>query len=269
MLTKLLKHEFAATARFMWIIYAAMAGLSIFANLSLHIMDRPKVPGVINALMILTVVLWVFSLIFAWVATLVLMLKRFHKNLLTDEGYLMFTLPTDIHSLVIAKLLTAAVWQLATMAMIAICVFLAVLSTAALQESVEIIRGIMQEINMYYAVNGAIILMEFLLAMFLGVGLSCLQFYSAMSIGHGFSNHKVLWSVVFYFVQSTVLQILGTVFMACVSFSSFWPDYDFLTENGQRLWHLGMLSSCVIELGLGAVFYFLTVWNLKHRLNLS
>ena len=33
MLTKLLKHEFRATARFMWVIYAAMLVLSLGSTL--------------------------------------------------------------------------------------------------------------------------------------------------------------------------------------------------------------------------------------------
>ncbi len=269
MLSKLLKHEFAATARFMWIIYAAMAGLSLFANLSIHMMDRPGVPGVIRALMTLLLVLWVFSLIAGMIATVVLMVMRFHRNLLTDEGYLMFTLPTDVHRLVIAKLLTAVVWLVASMIMIALCVCVAVMSTQFLRDGMEALQGILKVLSSRYAFSAVIIFAELIVMLFLGVAGACLKFYSAMSIGYGFSGHKVLWSVIFYFAQSTVLRILGTVFMVAVANSPFWPNYDFLTTDGQMLWHLGVLAACGIELIIGAVFYVLTTWNLKNRLNLS
>ena len=269
MLSKLLKHEFAATARFMWIIYAAMAGLSLFANLSIHLMDRSEVPAVIRALMVLLLVLWVLSLAAGMIATVVLMVMRFYKNLLTDEGYLMFTLPTDVHRLVIAKLLTAVVWLVASMLMIGLCVCVAVMSTAFLRECMELLQDVLKALSSRYAFSAAIILVELIVTLFLGVAGSCLKFYSAMSIGHGFSGHKVLWSVIFYFAQSTVLRILGTIIMVVVSNSPFWPNYDFLSIDGQKLWHLGMLAACGTEIIIGAVFYFLTTWNLKNRLNLS
>ena len=268
MLTKLLKHEFAATARFMWIIYAAMAALSVFANISMRLLDKPEIPGLLHALMILILVVWVISLIAAMVATLVLMLKRFHKNLLTDEGYLMFTLPTDTHRLVIAKLLTAVVWQLATMAVIALCVGLAVMSTSFLREIAEFLRGMFRELTVYYAANGALIILEVLLMLFFGCASSLLEFYSSMSIGHGFANHKGLWSVVFYFAQSTALQTLSTVGIFLLSQSPIWQS-DFMTFDGVQAWHMSVLSVCVAELLICGIFYCLTTWNLKHRLNLS
>ena len=269
MLTKLLKHEFAATARFMWIIYAALAGLSLFANLSIRMLDRPVIPDVIRILMVMILVTWGIALVAALVAALVLMLRRFHKNLLTDEGYLMFTLPTDVHHLVIAKLIVAAVWQIATMAVIALCVSLAVMSTDFLHGIFFTLREILEGITVYNAANGVLVGIECLLMLFLGCGLSMLQFYSAMSIGHGFANHKVLWSVVVYFLQSTALQILSTLFLAALSGFRFIEIYDYSGLDGIQMWHMGVLAICVAEVALGAVFYILTIWNLKNRLNLA
>ena len=50
--------------------------------------------------------------------SLVLMVQRFYKNLLGDEGYVMFTLPVSIHQQVWSKLIVSAVWFAATFAMV-------------------------------------------------------------------------------------------------------------------------------------------------------
>ena len=42
--------------------------------------------------------------------TLVLMVYRFYKNLMTDEGYLMFTLPVSRSQLIWSKLMVALAW---------------------------------------------------------------------------------------------------------------------------------------------------------------
>ena len=115
MLGKLLKHEFAATARYLWVLYVAMLGLSVAVHFAFRFYDRADL-AVLRMAMTMAIILWVLSLIFCGIGTLVLMIRRFYQNLLTDEGYLMFTLPVSVHELVISKLITAVVWMLASVA---------------------------------------------------------------------------------------------------------------------------------------------------------
>ena len=91
MLGKLLKHEFRATARFMWVIYAAMLVLSLGSHFAIRYMDRPETFSILRILAVAVTFLWVMALIFGAVMTLVMMVQRFYKNYLTDEGYLMFS----------------------------------------------------------------------------------------------------------------------------------------------------------------------------------
>ena len=272
MLRKLLKHEFVATGRVMWVIYVAMLGLSVVANVALRLLDNPAVTFIlIRALLKLSVAAWVLSLIIGGVATVVLMVKRFHKNLLTDEGYLMFTLPGNVHQLVIAKLVAAAVWLVATMAVIALSIFI-----GGSGEMIDIRTVfsflVYNDLTALEAISVAAIILEMILMTLLGCASSCLQFYSAMSIGHGFANHKVLWSVVFYFIQSAAMQILAVVvFIPMMIYGETATAAPLWLDNLSPLgaWHLTVLALCLIEVFIGAVFYFLTVINLKKRLNLA
>ena len=274
MLGKLLKHEFHATGRVMWVIYVAMLGLSVMGRLALKGLDMVDVwPQPVRAMMMLVLVAWVLSLVIGGVATVVLLVKRFHKNLLTDEGYLMFTLPCSVHHLVIAKIIAAAVWTVATICVIALSMLIALVGE-------EILIGVRAMIGFVFygsftaldAINGVTIILEIIILMLLGSAGSCLQFYSAMSIGHGFTSHKVLWSVVVYFIQNIVLQILSVVLVVTpLSYvgehltSPNWLD----TISPVQAWHMGVLGICAMEVIVGAVFYILTVVNLQKRLNLA
>ena len=110
MLGKLLKHEFRATARFMWVIYAAMLVLSLGSHFSIRYMDWPETFSILRILAVAVTFLWVMALIFGAVMTLVMMVQRFYKNYLTDEGYLMHTLPVKPWMLIVSKLTIGTIW---------------------------------------------------------------------------------------------------------------------------------------------------------------
>ena len=272
MLGKLLKHEFHATGRVMWVIYVAMLGLSAMANVALRLLDNPALTiMLVRGVLRLAVVVWVLSLIIGGVATVVLMVKRFHKNLLTDEGYLMFTLPANVHQLVFAKLIAAAVWLVATAAVIALCVLI---GGAGENIDIRLMLSFLfnNDLTALETFSVAVIILEIILMSLLSCALSCLQFYSAMSIGHGFANHKVLWSVVFYFIQCFVIQMLTVTAVILLAFYGenvvvppSWAD----SLSPLAVWHLTVLMVFLAEVMVGAVFYILTVVNLRRRLNLE
>lgn len=115
MLGKLLKQDFRATARIMLPLYAAVPVLGLFTNLITRLCENQ------NGFLIRTIgalVSFVFSLslIAAVVTTVVLMILRFYRNLMTDEGYLMFTLPVSTTELIFSKLIVSIVWFLGTFA---------------------------------------------------------------------------------------------------------------------------------------------------------
>lgn len=266
MLSKLLKHEFRATGRFMWVIYLAMLVLSVAANVSMRMLARTD-NRILEGIMIVLLVAWVLALVIGGVMITVLLIQRFYKNLLTDEGYLMFTLPTTVHQLVLSKLIVAVVWFLVTILAYVLCVFLAVVDNVVLRNMIEILRTMYESFSAHYAINGVAIVLEVLLLLVVATASSCLQFYSAMSIGYGFTNHKGLWSVVFYFVISFVLQILSTIAMVGTDLIDF--GEGILELTAMQAWHLGILGTTGAMLILSAVFYIITVLNLQKRLNLS
>lgn len=180
----------------------------------------------------------------------------------------MFTLPTTVHQLVLSKLIVAVVWFLVTILAYVLCVFLAVVDNVVLRNMIEILRTMYESFSAHYAINGVAIVLEVLLLLVVATASSCLQFYRRpWSIGYGFTNHKGLWSVVFYFVISFVLQILSTIAMVGTDLIDF--GEGILELTAMQAWHLGILAPPGAMLILSAVFYIITVLNLQKRLNLS
>ena len=106
MLGKLMKHEFRATARIMLPVMGAMVALALLANLSIrglagNLSDIPM----LRILFVLIIIFFSVAVVATIVMSLVIMVSRFYRNLLKDEGYLMFTLPVSVHELIWSKLI--------------------------------------------------------------------------------------------------------------------------------------------------------------------
>lgn len=268
MLTKLIKHEFTATGRFMWVIYAAMVLLSVAANVSVRLLDRVGNP-VVRTMAGVLIGAWVLSLFVGAVAIFVLLIKRFHQNLLTDEGYLMFTLPGNVHQLVLSKLIVASVWYIVSILVLILSVMIAVVDNAMLQDFLGGFRQMFRDLTARFALNGIAVLVEFLVLVFVSVAGSCLMFYSAMSIGYGCVNHKALKSVLAYFVMWFVMEVIGVTGLIRVGNVWFGRDSFWNSLTGLQAVHTAMFISIGISLVVAAIFYAITTWNLKKRLNLS
>lgn len=102
MLGNLLKYELKATSRVFIPLYIAILVVSIVNGLSLNL-------EILNIQGLATIVLMCLF-ISLFVITIVVTIQRFNKNLLKDEGYLMFTLPVSSKHLVLSKYLTSLIW---------------------------------------------------------------------------------------------------------------------------------------------------------------
>lgn len=270
MLGKLIKHEFRATGRIMWAVYAAMLLLSVAANFSLRSFDH-DVPRWITVIMMVITIAWVLSLVIGFIMTIVLIVKRFHQNLLTDEGYLMFTLPTNVHALVWSKMIVGTVWLIATVLVLLLSGCVAMLNNEFLRDALELIKGLFDHLTAKIALNGTAMIVELLVLAVLGTAGTCLQFYSAMAVGYGYVGHKALWSVVWFFIMGFIMQLLSGFALSLLSeldVSRFMWNLE-QSLSGMQIWHLSMLASAVLELVVCAIHYVITTWNLKKRLNLA
>ena len=279
MLGKLIKHEFRATGRLMAPLFGAMLLLAVFVRVSDLILSAADVPVFFEALNALLLVVYVLAILGVTVFATILMIKRFHQNFLTDEGYLMFTLPAGVHSLLWSKLITAALFFIFTFLAEALSVAIVVWQGGMAADIYHGFASFFRELNSYYMANGAAFALEALALLFVSLLVTCLLFYAPMSIGYSFANHKGLLSVVFYFVIQAILQIFGVaVLSGVVSDTAF---HCLLTDAMDNLGrtdtaaaamqaaHGTMLLSLFVELLLGAILYFLTYFMLRKHRNLQ
>ena len=280
MLGKLIKHEFRATGRLMAPLFGALVLLALVVRANdlvfQHVESHSAFLNILNTLLIIAYVLALFGVM---VFSTVLMIKRFHQNFLTDEGYLMFTLPAGMHSLLWSKLITAALFFIFTFLAEALSVAIVVWRGGLAREMFTGFADFFRRLDSYYMANGLAFALETLALLFVSLLVTCLLFYAPMSIGYSFANHKGLLSVVFYFVIQAILQIFGVaVLSGAVNDTAFHRLLTDAMDNLGRIdtpvtamqaAHGTMLLALFTELFLGAILYFLTYFMLRKHRNLQ
>lgn len=263
MLGKLLKHEFRATGRLILPMYAVVLLVSLFAHFAFRMLDR-NMPIFIGLVLYLIVAAFFIGLIGAFVYTFVVMIVRFKRNVLSDEGYLTMTLPASIHSILWAKIIVSLVWSAATVLIAALSVVIAAFEVGWFKNALDALREIAE-----------IFVEEALMAQLLGWGISaillailsgivgCLNIYSCMSIGYGFAKNKALCSIAAFFVLGIVTGwINGGTLQIIIAVA------DRVTSANPAVYQYIAIMA-VSELLQGIIFYVLTWWNLRYRLNLE
>ena len=269
MLTKLLKHEFRATARIMGPLYLVLLAVALGFNFSARLMDTSNV--VLNILAALVILAYVAAIIGVFIVAFILMLQRFYKNLLGDEGYIMFTLPASVHQHVWSKLIVSAVWFIATGVVVILSAFVAAADVSFFTDLLDVFPKLFEQLNAYYAVNGTAFVIEFVVLMLAACMSFSLQFYAALAVGHSFANHKMALSVVFFFVFQFVMQMASGILLISLDNGAIRHLLAAMNFHvtGVAAMHIAMLGLIILSVLYGAVFYIVTTITLKKRLNLE
>lgn len=269
MLMKLMRHEFRATGRIMGPVFLALLATSIGANVSLRFLFDVD-HWLANLVGGLLMVAFVVAIIGVCMAAGILMIYRFYKNLLQDEGYVMLTLPVSIHQHIWTKLIVSAVWFAVTIAAVGLACLLAFGSIEGIVDFFQGFWKLMREALHLSAADMAHlagVLLELLVLCFVACCASCLHFYGALAMGHSFPGHKLAWSVGAYLVSAFALQLLSGILMFPLSQMNL--DWYFDQMEHFAAVHIIMWGMILASAVYGAIFYAVTVWFMRNRLNLE
>lgn len=241
MLGKLLKYELKATARTFIPIYIGILFLSLFNRVAntLNIDELVNISGLVLGSLFIALA----------VVTLIVIIQRFQKNLLTDEGYLMFTLPVKPASLIGAKLIVALIWVIASSLIAPIAGFILVVDMRLLAELEA--YAVQQTLGKIFKVYGV----------FFTSGIYIiLQIYLALSIPQmaRISKHKTAVSFISFFGLHTIITWITTKVGELTLFQNITSiqDMPFLFIMA---WYIGI-----------SVILFIAINNmLKKHLNLE
>lgn len=113
MLVKLIKYDLKALTK----ILAPLWGVLLVMGLIFGI-GMSDLSPIGNGMMVFSLVVIFAVIVGIFVISVIIIIQRFWKGLLKEEGYLMFTLPVTTRSLILAKAISAMLVSLGTVLVI-------------------------------------------------------------------------------------------------------------------------------------------------------
>ena len=221
MLKKLLKHEFRATARIFAPVFGAALILSGATWLVVRLGGILVLPGgtgigspifgLFSGILMLLSTLALFVLM---VAAVLVTIQRFYKNLLGDEGYLMFSLPVTPGQHIAAKLITGTVWSAAALLLMLGILTVLILSVPGAAEIGLTFANLLAACRRILGVPlGALFGVSFC-TFLIGMTNSYLLAYLSMAIGSRRQESRLFASIAAYVILNAALMVLYLIVTA-------------------------------------------------------
>ena len=287
MLKQLLKYEFKATKRLYFGLYLALALLSVVLGVTFRQEHALAHSTSFQNLEVILMMVYVSVILAIAVLCFVNTVQRFCRNLLGREGYLMHTLPVTETQLILSKLLTSMVWVLCSGLVGVVCITVMVsigvldaevLGTLSWDRWKQLWQMLYEELGpeFWVAMVWTILINLARLASLI------LCVYAACMIAHQFKKQTMAVGILAFIgmniVENQMDKLLGT------NDATLFVDVTYKlvdVSNGSEgvpVMHyitaaFGQGASClfcfVFTAAIAAVYFFLTRWLMKHKLNLE
>lgn len=266
MLGKLLKYEIRATSRIYLPLLGVLLALAGSNKLFLWISEHSDASWARYVSAALTVA-FVLTMVALAIVALVVTIQRFYRNLLGDEGYLMFTLPVSADQLILSKLITSVMWLIITgLTAFSSIVFL-VLKGHDWNELLQLIPQLNEQLWNRMGIHGWNVVVAFLLVLVVSVFYEILLYYAAISLGHLSNKHRFLYSVCAFIGLNIAIQLITTTLGVENLDRIRTLVMEKMTIPGAFWLLVGALL--LYEIVLSTVLFFLSRSVLKYRLNLQ
>lgn len=261
MLGKLLKHELKATCRYLLPLCLILLVLSSVTRL---VLSFDIFEGTLDIIPNMVMVTYIISIIVLVVAIILLMIYRFYKNLLSEEGYLMFTLPVKCDRLINSKLLISIFWIFAGIIAVIASLFIAFATPDAIKQLFDTIEEILAELGTAFAGRRALLITELIAMILIGFISNILLIYVSIAVGQLFTRHKIAGSLIAYLCINTatdLFSVLIIVIMANILGVSFIE----MNSIPEVIFPISIATSVLFS----CMYYFTTYYIFKNRLNLD
>ena len=272
MLVKLMKYELKACGRTFLPLYLAILLMSIIVGFSIN-MEIFQVSGV--AMIVL------FGLFVALgVLTIMITIQRFRKNLLDDEGYLMFTLPVTSKELIFSKYSVAFIYTILSSVVSLLSFIIIILIPNIKNFSLD---DLLYDISMLSSEFLSVkdILIYTTLLTFTLYTIFILTLYLSVSMGQlpVFNKYRNIVSFVSFFVINIILgkvsELLSIIFKNSVG-DSFMNTYisdsnnlHVLLSGFNDMVYPFLICDIVIHVIFAIILFFGTTYILDKKLNLE
>ncbi len=220
MLGKLFKHEWKASIRVYGLLYILAAIFTVAVILYNQVfknfaegLESKWLQGILVSIESVLVIGYVLVLLAVNILTFIYLIYRFYQTMVCDEAYLTHTLPVTTGQLIIVKSVMAFCFQILSIIITIISILSLVMASgewnAMISEFSHIIQGIKE--SGFWCGNLAITIILGVLLIIVSSFFGIFTYYMCICAGNLFHSHKLLGSVVVYFIFQFVMNILSVL----------------------------------------------------------
>lgn len=257
MLGKLLKYELKSYIRVFIPIYIAIIAMS-FLNGIFGSSESLQMQFIMS-----TVLVGLFVALF--VLSIVITIQRFKKNLLEDEGYLMFTLPVRTSSIIISKYLASLIFTILS-GLVALLSFMIIFSAINISEITPAFNEIWKELSGQSDLRQLVVTLS--ISMFLAYSMFILQIYLSLSMGQlpKLNKHRNIVALATFFIINVVINAIENLI------TSYLPTdfgYNASIPEVSDLLAYGSNYAFIIDIIIIGFLFAGIVYILNKKLNLE
>lgn len=266
MLGKLIKYEMKSVLRVLIPVYIGLIALSVWMKIILTIDSKNASLEIISVISEISVLAYLFMILATGIITLIIIIKRFYKSVLCDEGYLTNTLPVKSETIIIAKMLAALLWVI-------ISIFITFLSSIILTADINPAKNeeVMKTMGLlaFFGIgtDQSSTRMGMVVADLLCIVSQILHLYAAIGLGHLLSKHRVLGAFAAFIALGVVFSIIKGIFST--EFSVDTAMYMMSMNNMSLFSSSALIFRSISYTVQGVVYFVITNYVLSKRLNLE
>jgi hypothetical protein len=220
-----------------------------------------------------SVSIFIIAILVCYVMNFVSAITRFYKNLFTAEGYLTMTLPVSETQHIFVKLTTAILFFGLTILNTLISVSIITSGEFLLELFKAIGYTVKLVCEQVGTVNMVFYIIEFILLVICSVASSLLLYYGCITIGQLAKKNRVAAAFGVYFIQYFITQVIATALTVSIrTMPKFYENIvEFFAVNldVQGIIHVVFGASIVVSVALGAVYFLVSKYIMKNKLNLE
>lgn len=267
MLGKLMKYELKATARTLIPLYMALLAFAIINKFFIGTGLADKLEGFGSIPFILSIFGYGCTMAAVFIVTFFVIIQRFYKNLLGDEGYLMNTLPVSTVTNLTSKLSIATFWNIVSGLVAILSIIIMAFNPDAFSNFFRELFNAFSEVYAELGFQIYIVIIEVIIVILVYLVKSLTMIYASISIGHLFSRHRILSSFGAFIVLNLITAAISSAIGIAFSHSNFASMFDNI--RSMLSIHMVLLFAILVNLVFFIAYFIITNYILKNKLNLE
>ncbi len=269
MLGKLIKHELKANYKLMLITHAFILLLSLILSIFVWLRSASVDSGLnfTNGIMSFYIVLlFVAMTAISVFGTQVYIAVRFYRNFFTDEGYLMFTLPTTPTQLLHSKIITGSILIFFNLIVVGLSAFIIYFSL--ITQTLGLGNTLMELLANVAPLDILIACVSY----FFDFVAALLLIYGCICIGQLFHKNRLVAAIVTYLGVNFIRSIISLIISLTTNTASFTYSINTTTIDSANTFSSNMdmlnIPSLVLSIISIGVFYLVSRYIMNKKLNL-